>query len=161
MEFQIGATATDSSVDPATHPAFYQLPAVVTPRITRNFNFDRNNGQWVINNKFASCNELRFTVTQNSAENWKLSNGRRDWHHPIHTHLEEHQILQRSSGGRHDRTEWANSGGYSGDGWGSGGYGSGNGSNGGTNNNGVPTVEVSRKDVTRLQLDETVTTFMR
>jgi FtsP/CotA-like multicopper oxidase with cupredoxin domain len=161
MEFQIGATATDSSVDPATHPAFYQLPAVVTPRITRNFNFDRNNGQWVINNKFASCNELRFTVTQNSAENWKLSNGRRDWHHPIHTHLEEHQILQRSSGGRHDRTEWSNSGGYSGDGWGSGGYGSGNGSNGGTNNNGVPIVEVSRKDVTRLQLDETVTTFMR
>src|SRR5881394_519271 len=161
MEFQIGAAATDASVDPATHPAFYQLPAVVTPRITRNFNFDRNNGQWVINNRFASCNELRFTVTQNSAENWKLSNGRRDWQHPIHTHLEEHQILQRSSGGRHDRTEWSNSGGYSGDGWGSGGYGSGNGSNGGTNNNGVPAVEVSRKDVTRLQLDETVTTFMR
>jgi len=30
-----------------------------------------------------------------------------------------------------------------------------------TNYNGVPIVEVSRKDVTRLQLDETVTTFMR
>ncbi|HJP94641.1 MAG TPA: multicopper oxidase domain-containing protein [Pyrinomonadaceae bacterium] len=161
LEFQIGASVADSSVDPATHPVFYQLPSVVTPRITRNFNFDRDNGQWVINNKFADCNELRFTVEQNSAENWKIINPRNDWQHPIHIHLEEHQILQRSAGGRHDRTEYQSSGGYSGDGWGGSGYGSGSGSNGGTNNNGVPAVEIARKDVTRLQFNETDTLFFR
>ena len=161
LEFQIGASATDNSVDPATHPTFYTLPSVVTPRITRNFNFDRDNGQWVINNRFADCNQLRFTVTQNSAENWVLTNPRNDWQHPIHVHLEEHQILQRSAGGRHDRNEYQSSGGYSGDGWGSGSYGGGSGSNGGTNGNGVPTVEIARKDVTRLQFNETDTLFFR
>jgi len=133
----------------------------VTPRITRNFNFDRDNGQWVINNRFADCNQLRFTVTQNSAENWVLTNPRNDWQHPIHVHLEEHQILQRSSSGRHDRSEYQYSGGYSGDGWGSGSYGGGSGSNGGTNGNGVPTVEIARKDVTRLQFNESDTLFSR
>ena len=161
LEFQIGASATDNSVDPATHPTFYTLPSVVTPRITRNFNFDRDNGQWVINNRFADCNQLRFTVTQNSAENWVITNPRNDWQHPIHVHLEEHQILQRSSGGRHDRSEYQSSGGYSGDGWGSGSYGGGSGSNGGTNGNGVPTVELARKDVTRLQFNEADTLFFR
>src|SRR5205085_9479816 len=81
---------------------FYQLPSVIAPRITRNFVFDRDNGQWVINDRFADCNELRFTVTQNSAENWVLTNPRNDWQHPIHVHLEEHQILSRViDGGRH------------------------------------------------------------
>ena len=161
VEFRIGSSVTDNSVDPATHPTFYQLPSVIAPRITRNFVFDRDNGQWVINNKFADCNELRFTVTQNSAENWVLVNPRNDWQHPIHIHLEEHQILSRVASGHHDRTEFQFSGGYSGDGWGSGGYGSGNGSNGGTNGNGVPTVEIARKDVTRLQFNETDTLFFR
>src|SRR5712671_5690595 len=101
VEFRIGSAVTDNSVDPATHPVFYQLPSVITPRITRNFNFDRDNGQWVINGKFANCNELRFTVTQNSAENWLWSNPRSDWQHPIHVHLEEHQILSRSNNGGH------------------------------------------------------------
>jgi len=161
LEFQIGSAVTDGSVNPATGPSFYTLPSVVTPRITRNFVFDRNNGQWVINNQFADCRQIRFTVEQNTAENWVISNPRNDWQHPIHIHLEEHQILQRNSGGRHDRYEYQSSGGYSGDGWGSGGYGSGSGSNGGTNSNGVPTVEIARKDVTRLQFNESDTLFFR
>jgi FtsP/CotA-like multicopper oxidase with cupredoxin domain len=158
VEFRIGAAATDNSVDPATHPTFYQLPSVVTPRITRNFQFDRDNGQWVINNKFASCNELRFTVTQNSVENWVIKNPRDDWQHPIHIHLEEHQILTRSSnGGRYSS--------YSGSGYNSS-YGNGcafQGGGGGmsASRSGVPNVEVSRKDVTRLQGDEDVKLFFR
>ena len=99
VEFRIGSPVTDNSVNPATHPSFYQLPSVITPRITRNFSFDRDNGQWVINDRFANCNELRFTVTQNSAENWLLMNPRSDWQHPIHIHLEQHQILSRSNNG--------------------------------------------------------------
>lgn len=156
VEFRIGSAVTDNSVDPATHPVYYQLPSVITPRITRNFEFDRDNGQWVINNRFANCNELRFTVTQNSAENWVLTNPRNDWQHPIHVHLEEHQILSRiNDGGRHS----SRSGSYydpSRDcvfGGGGGGIS--------TTRPGVPNVEVSRKDVTRLQFDEDATLFFR
>lgn len=156
VEFQIGAAVTDNSVDPATHPQFYQLPSIITPRITRNFRFDRDNGQWTINDRFANCNELRFTIQQNSAENWKLINPRDDWEHPIHTHLEQHRIIRRST----------NSGyGYSRSGssrysrgncpWGGGGGGIS------TQYPGVPNVEVSRKDTTRLQGDEDLTTFSR
>jgi FtsP/CotA-like multicopper oxidase with cupredoxin domain len=156
VEFQIGAAVTDNSVDPATHPQFYQLPSIITPRITRNFRFDRDNGQWTINDRFANCNELRFTIQQNSAENWKLINPRDDWEHPIHTHLEQHRIIRRST----------NSGyGYSRSG--SSRYSRGNcpfgGGGGGisTQYPGVPNVEVSRKDTTRLQGDEDLTTFSR
>src|SRR6185295_6730809 len=141
VEFQIGAAVTDNSVDPATHPPFYQLPSIITPRITRNFRFDRDNGQWTINDRFANCNELRFTIQQNSAENWKLINPRDDWEHPIHTHLEQHRIIRRSTNG--------------GDGYsrsGSSRYSRGNCSFGGggggisTKYTGVANVEVSRKD---------------
>jgi len=156
LEFRVGASVADGSVDPATGPTFYQLPSVVAPRITRNFVFDRQNGQWIINNQFADCNVLRFTVTQNSAENWAIINPRSDWQHPIHIHLEEHQILSRVSGRFDSRHEWQGSGGYSGD-----GYSGGTGLNGGINANGVPSVEVSRKDVTRLQFNETDTLFFR
>jgi FtsP/CotA-like multicopper oxidase with cupredoxin domain len=158
VEFRIGAAATDNSVDPATHPTFYQLPSVVTPRITRNFKFDRNNGQWTVNDKFADCNQLRFTVTQNSAENWVIQNPRDDWQHPIHIHFEEHQILSRSgNSGRYSS--------YSGSGYNSS-YGNGcafQGGGGGmsTTRSNVPNVEVSRKDVTRLQGDEDVKLFFR
>ncbi|HEU5238871.1 MAG TPA: multicopper oxidase domain-containing protein [Pyrinomonadaceae bacterium] len=156
VEFRIGASAADGSVDPATHPVFYQLPSVITPRITRNFLFDRNNGQWVINDRFANCNELRFTVTQNSAENWVLTNPRNDWQHPIHIHLEEHQILNRIVDGGHHSSRSGSSYDSSRDcpfGGGGGGIS--------TTRPGVPNVEVSRKDVTRLQFDEDATLFFR
>jgi FtsP/CotA-like multicopper oxidase with cupredoxin domain len=42
------------------------------------------------------CNTFRFTVQQNSVENWILFNASGDWTHPIHIHLEEHQILTRN-----------------------------------------------------------------
>jgi FtsP/CotA-like multicopper oxidase with cupredoxin domain len=146
-------------VDPATQPSFYTLPTVIAPRITRHFEFDRDNGQWVINERFANCNELRFTVTQNSAENWILTNPRDDWQHPIHVHLEEHQILKREdNNGRYDSRSGDSS------------YRDRNGANcpwpgGGagisTTRPGVPNVEVSRKDVTTLQFDEDATIFFR
>ena len=155
VEFRIGAAVTDNSLPPANQ-VFYTLPTVITPRITRNFLFDRDNGQWVINDRFANCNELRFTVTQNSAENWVLTNPRNDWQHPIHIHLEEHQILSRVvDGGRHS----SSSGSY---------YDSsrdcpfgGGGGGISTTRPGVPNVEVARKDVTRLQFDEDATLFFR
>ncbi|HVS80352.1 MAG TPA: multicopper oxidase domain-containing protein [Pyrinomonadaceae bacterium] len=158
VEFQIGAAVADASVDPATHPVFYQLPSIIAPRITRNFVFDRNNGQWVINNKFANCNELRFTVEQNTPENWVIINPRSDWQHPIHIHDEEHRILSRSNnGGRRFSTSGVAPSSFS---FGDCPFGGG-GAGISTQFPNVPNVEVSRKDVTRLQQDETDTLFFR
>jgi FtsP/CotA-like multicopper oxidase with cupredoxin domain len=84
-------------VDPSTKPHFYNLPdTTATPRITRTFKFDRLNGQWSINGQFMDCNQFRFTVQQNSVERWLLTNLTGDWTHPVHIHLEEHQILTRN-----------------------------------------------------------------
>jgi FtsP/CotA-like multicopper oxidase with cupredoxin domain len=98
LQFQVGTKKVkDGSVDPATGPKFYSLPTTTdTPRIVRTFKFDRLNGQWSINGQFMDCNTFRFTVQQNSSEHWLLTNLTGDWTHPVHIHLEEHQILSRN-----------------------------------------------------------------
>ena len=110
LQFRVSGTpVTDNSVDPATNPTFYQLPSTTpTPRIVRTFKFDRLNGQWSINGQFMDCGygnggtggesteTFRFTVQQNSVEHWLLTNLSGDWTHPIHIHLEEHQIMNRN-----------------------------------------------------------------
>jgi len=106
LQFQVSGTpVSDHSVNPASNPTFYQLPSTrVTPRITRTFKFDRLNGQWSINGQFMDCGigasgfseTFRFAVQQNSSEQWLLTNLTGDWTHPVHIHLEEHQILSRN-----------------------------------------------------------------
>lgn len=106
LQFRVsGSPVTDPSVDPASGPKFYQLPSTNTePRIVRTFKFDRLNGQWSINGQFMDCGigpsgfseSFRFAVRQNSSEQWLLTNLTGDWTHPIHIHLEEHQILSRN-----------------------------------------------------------------
>ncbi len=98
LQFRVtGPNVADNSVDPATNPTFYQLPSTnVAPRVTRTFKFDRLNGQWSINGQFMTCDHFRFLVEQNSVENWILFNATGDWTHPVHIHLEEHQILSRN-----------------------------------------------------------------
>jgi FtsP/CotA-like multicopper oxidase with cupredoxin domain len=97
LQFRVSGTpVNDGSADPATQ-TFYSLPSTtVTPRITRTFKFDRLNGQWSINGQFMDCHHFRFLVQQNSSEHWILANATGDWTHPIHIHLEEHQILSRN-----------------------------------------------------------------
>jgi FtsP/CotA-like multicopper oxidase with cupredoxin domain len=97
LQFRVaGGTAVDNSLPPAQQK-FYQLPSTdAEPRIVRTFKFDRLNGQWSINGQFMDCNTFRFTVQQNSVEDWILMNLSGDWTHPIHIHLEEHRILSRN-----------------------------------------------------------------
>jgi len=117
-------TVPDNSADPATM-RFYDLPdKTETPRIRRTFKFQRFNGMWTINDQFMNCDERRFRIKKNSVEHWVLMNLSGDWEHPIHIHLEEHQILTRQL-------------------------------------QPVSPVEVSRKDVSRLQRNEHVQLFFR
>lgn len=84
----------DNSVDPATNPHYYDLPSTAgTPTAERHFKFERGNGQWQINGKFFSCNQVRFKVKQNTIEHWNLENSSGGWQHPIHIHFEEFQTL--------------------------------------------------------------------
>jgi FtsP/CotA-like multicopper oxidase with cupredoxin domain len=78
---------------------FYSLPdKTAAPRVTRNFNFERGNGQWMINGRLmdADCATVRLRVKQNTVENWVLQNNSGGWMHPIHIHVEEFQILSRN-----------------------------------------------------------------
>jgi FtsP/CotA-like multicopper oxidase with cupredoxin domain len=97
LQFNVaGGKAVDNSLPPSQQ-TFYQLPSTaMEPTAIRTFKFDRLNGQWSINGQFMDCNTFRFTVTQNTAEEWILMNLSGDWTHPIHIHLEEHQILSRN-----------------------------------------------------------------
>src|SRR5262249_37452981 len=90
--------------------------------------------------RFADCNELRFTITQNTAENWILRNSSGGWQHPIHIHMEHFQILKRSGGGCP---------------FGGGGAGIS------AFRPNVPNVAASRKDTYRLQFKEAVTVCER
>ena len=86
----------DNSQDPAT-AKFYDLPPLdVSNAVTRTFQFERGNGQWQVNGRFADCNVNRFTAKQNSTEVWTLVNNSGGWMHPIHIHFEEHRILSRN-----------------------------------------------------------------
>ncbi|HEY6250662.1 MAG TPA: multicopper oxidase domain-containing protein [Candidatus Angelobacter sp.] len=119
LQFRVtGPVVADNSMDPALAEVafnstgavtFYQLPPTTgTPRVVRTFKFDRLNGQWSINGQFMDCGygnggtggesteTFRFTVQQNSIEHWILTNLTGDWTHPVHIHLEEHQILTRN-----------------------------------------------------------------
>jgi FtsP/CotA-like multicopper oxidase with cupredoxin domain len=116
---------TDNSQDPATITKFYDLPSTApAPVVTRTFNFERTNGMWAINGRFADCNTTRFKVTQNTVEHWILVNSSGGWQHPVHIHFEEFQILSR---------------------------------------NGAPPslVETSRKDVVRVEFNNTLHLFFR
>lgn len=86
---------TDGSAAPTANTQYYALPSTAAaPRITRNFKFERTNGQWAINGKFFSCNDVRLRVKRNTVERWILENSSGGWMHPIHIHFEEFQILK-------------------------------------------------------------------
>jgi len=89
-----GPTVADHSQDPATITKFYDLPSTaVTPRVKRTFVFSDSGGGWQINERFFACNDIRFTVQENSVEQWTLINDGGEWEHPIHIHFEEFQTL--------------------------------------------------------------------
>ncbi len=64
---------------------------------TRRFEFERSHGAWVINNRFFDPDRDDATPKIGTAERWILENGSGGWVHPIHLHLEAHQI-QRIDG---------------------------------------------------------------
>jgi FtsP/CotA-like multicopper oxidase with cupredoxin domain len=59
---------------------------------TRVFEFHRSKGAWQINQKFFDEFRADACPKVGSAERWILRNGSGGWWHPVHIHLESHQI---------------------------------------------------------------------
>ncbi|MFT7576149.1 MAG: FtsP/CotA-like multicopper oxidase with cupredoxin domain, partial [Alphaproteobacteria bacterium] len=65
----------------------------------RDFQFERSNGAWVVNNKL--YNPRRADAVPKlgvGAEQWTIENGSGGWWHPIHMHLEGFQVKSLDGG---------------------------------------------------------------
>jgi FtsP/CotA-like multicopper oxidase with cupredoxin domain len=93
-----GAPArNDATVDVNTplRPHIPILPEEI--EFTRAFNFGRSQGVWTVNNELYDGQRVDAVPRLGSAERWILRNSSGGWWHPIHIHLESHQI-QRVNG---------------------------------------------------------------
>ncbi|MDG3004379.1 multicopper oxidase family protein [Paludisphaera mucosa] len=62
-------------------------------RVVREFVFHRGKGFWMVNKRFYDPTISNASPVLGSAEEWVLRNGGGGWWHPIHIHLEGHQIV--------------------------------------------------------------------
>lgn len=58
----------------------------------RVFEFGRHNGMWMINQTHWDSHLSNIPMPSGVAEEWTLVNGSGGWWHPIHIHLESHQL---------------------------------------------------------------------
>ncbi|WP_337177233.1 multicopper oxidase domain-containing protein [Paludisphaera sp.] len=59
----------------------------------REFIFERGKGAWMISGRFYDPTISNACPTHDTAEEWVLRNGGGGWWHPIHIHLESHQLV--------------------------------------------------------------------
>ena len=91
MQFRVFAGPVN---DPSEIPVVMrEKPVIPDEEIVceRTFVFDNQEGGWTINDKLFNF-APRFQVERGTAERWTIVNASRDWEHPIHIHLEEHQF---------------------------------------------------------------------
>ena len=85
---------SDVSVEVGTPIRPFERIKASEVRATRYFKFVRRNGAWQINNHFFSPRTTNATPVLNSAERWIFENGGGGWWHPVHIHLEAHEIVK-------------------------------------------------------------------
>lgn len=93
--FVVNFDADDSSRVPSV------LQTIPTPDLsqivaTRNIEFHRSNGAWLINKRFWDPEVPLFQSRLGTSERWRIINGSGGWHHPFHIHVENFQILSRN-----------------------------------------------------------------
>ena len=87
-----GAREDNASVAPGTvlRPHTPILPEEIVA--TRRFEFDRSGGRWTINGEEFDPDRDDARPRLGTAERWIIRNNSGGWAHPIHMHLEAHQI---------------------------------------------------------------------
>ena len=63
-------------------------------KAVRLFRFERGKGAWMVNKRFYDPTISNACPIVDEAEEWILENGGGGWWHPIHIHLESHQIVR-------------------------------------------------------------------
>lgn len=110
MKFIVGPTIGNPSSQPfpkAANPGGFNGDATIEPGDplrphtpitaaeivrTRHFVFDREDGAWTINERFFDPDRDDADPDLGTAERWILENDSGGWVHPIHIHLEAHQV---------------------------------------------------------------------
>jgi len=85
--------------DPSRIPAtMRELPPIDMSEVKRErlWVFDYDGGLWTINGKIMDPNRVDAAIEQGSAEIWTFRNAGTTWSHPVHTHFEEFQILEKN-----------------------------------------------------------------
>ena len=82
----------DVSVEPGT--PLRPFVSISEDEVTANrvFRFERALGAWTVNNRFFNPRRADAVPQLESAERWVLQNNSGGWWHPIHMHLEHHQV---------------------------------------------------------------------
>ncbi|KAK6219064.1 hypothetical protein LQW54_002566 [Pestalotiopsis sp. IQ-011] len=101
MRFVVGSNPVD---DPSNVPATLRdVPfPPSTSGIDHSFRFHRSNGEWLINNVgFEDVdNRVLAKVPRGTVEIWELENRSGGWSHPIHVHLVDFRVIQRTGSDR-------------------------------------------------------------
>jgi FtsP/CotA-like multicopper oxidase with cupredoxin domain len=87
----------DSAVPDVLRPFDPISPSELAAAPRRSFDFDEDDGLWVINDRLAG--DLRrpmATVQLNRGEIWRLKNDDDRWWHPIHIHSDYFRVLSRN-----------------------------------------------------------------
>jgi FtsP/CotA-like multicopper oxidase with cupredoxin domain len=82
-------TVTDGT---ALRPYVRHDPARVVR--TRTFEFERSNGAWVMNDRFFNPRRADADPVLGTLERWIFVNKSNGWAHPVHPHLEGHEIVK-------------------------------------------------------------------
>jgi spore coat protein A, manganese oxidase len=96
MCFDVVRQESDDSTIPDPLRVVQPIPVSSSVR-TRTFRFDRNGGEWKINNKTWSKNRVDGNPGFDEVEIWNLVNTGGSWIHPIHIHLVDLQLLDRNN----------------------------------------------------------------
>jgi FtsP/CotA-like multicopper oxidase with cupredoxin domain len=86
--------ARDATVEHGTPLQPHQRILDREVTVVREFIFERGKGAWQINGRFYDPNINNATPTIDTTEEWVLRNGGGGWWHPIHIHLEAHQLVR-------------------------------------------------------------------
>lgn len=95
MRFDVVREEPDDSIIPDQLRDVEPIPVSEVAR-TRTFRFERNQGQWKINNKIWDPDRVDANPGAGDVEIWNLVNPGSGWVHPVHIHLVDLQLLDRN-----------------------------------------------------------------
>lgn len=100
MRFVVGSTMSNGANNGAVPIDLRYIPPPPQASVTKDFTFERIDGEWLING--VGWVDIEHRILSRPAlgadEIWQLRNGNGSGVHPIHIHLVEFQVLSRSGG---------------------------------------------------------------